>query len=161
MITRSEKTQLPESSLIQIGKIALAKIGALNAKQEAVATLKHAKLVAVELQERGSSIQNTYDQAYQKDPVRTGSYLGTFLFTSITTGVLVRSEVAKNSSEVAKNASEVAKNSSEVAKNASEISKNVAIEKLTATQEFAAQLQANELLAKTVQSAVGLVGNGT
>ena len=147
MITRSEKTQLPESSLIQIGKIALAKIGALNAKQEAVATLKHAKLVAVELQERGSSIQNTYDQAYQKDPVRTGSYLGTFLFTSITTGVLVRSEVAKNSSEVAKNASE--------------ISKNVAIEKLTATQEFAAQLQANELLAKTVQSAVGLVGNGT
>jgi len=147
MITRSEKTQLPESSLIQIGKIALAKIGALNAKQEAAATLKHAKLVAVELQERGSSIQNTYDQAYQKDPVRTGSYLGTFLFTSITTGVLVRSEVAKNSSEVAKNASE--------------ISKNIAIEKLTATQELAAQLQANELLAKTVQSAVGLVGNGT
>ena len=140
MITRSEKTQLPESSLIQIGKIALAKIGALNAKQEAAATLKHAKLVAVELQERGSSIQNTYDQAYQKDPVRTGSYLGTFLFTSITTGVLVRSEVAKN---------------------ASEISKNIAIEKLTATQELAAQLQANELLAKTVQSAVGIVSNGT
>jgi len=154
MITRSEKTQFPESSLIQIGKVALAKIGAFNTKQQAAASLKHAKLVAVELQERGSSIQNTYDQAYQKDPVRTGSYLGTFLFTSITTGVLVRSEVAKNTSEVAKN-------NSEIAKNASEISKNVAIEKLTATQELAAQLQANELLAKTVQSAVGLAGSGT
>ena len=147
MITKSEKTQLPESSLIQAGKIALAKIGTINAKQQAAASLKHAKLVAVELQERGSSIQNTYDQAYQKDPVRTGSYLGTFLFTSITTGVLVGSEVAKNTSEIAKNASE--------------ISKNVAIEKLTATQELAAQFQANELLAKSLQSAVGLAGSGT
>ena len=154
MITRSNKTQFPESSLVQIGKTALAKIAALNSKQQAAASLKHAKLLALELQERGASIQNTYDQAYQKDPVRTGSYLGTFLFTSITTGVLVRSEVAKNTSEVAKNASDISRN-------ASEISKNGAIEKLSASQELVANFQANELLTKSLESAVGLASNGT
>ena len=76
-IKRSNKSQFPESSIVQMGKIALAKITAINSKHQAAASLKYVKVAAVELKKRGASLQNTYDQAYQKDLVRTSSYLGT------------------------------------------------------------------------------------
>ena len=113
------------------------------------------------MKERGTSLQNAYDQAYQQDSVRTSSYLGTFLFTSITTGILVKSETGKNNSEVLKNSSEVLKNNSEVLKNVSEVSKNQASEKMSVAQEYLAKLQADQLLADQVAASVGLASNTT
>lgn len=151
-----------------MGKLALAKITSINSQQHAAASLKYVKIAAVELKERGTSLQNAYDQAYQQDSVRTSSYLGTFLFTSITTGILVKSEtgknnseVLKNSSEVLKNNSEVLKNDSEVLKNVSEVSKNQASEKMSVAQEYLAKLQADQLLADQVAASVGLASNTT
>ena len=145
IIKRSNRSESPESSLAQMGKTALAKITAINSKHQAAIGLKNLKVAAVELQERGASLQNTYDQAYQKDAVRTSSYLETFLFTSITTRILVRSELGKNISEVAKNTSEV--------------SKNLVIEKMSVSQQYLAELQANQIIADKLAAAVGLASN--